>query len=1328
MLRNFADFGQGLVRIVRKRFGLLLLILLLLVITAGMIKPGFYFLGWDNFSSYFNPSSNIFNTLFATWREYRGLGVPSDAEVNDIFRQIFCLFGSFFVPQELVDQLYIVFMLWGGVLGMYALGRKVSGKLFQSANKQELFGFLAAFFYLFNLSTLAVFYFPMIMYNTRFFMLPTTTFVLLSLLDRPQISIRTYVFYLIVLFIGFGSYMVPTVFIVMMLFLLMFLFFRKTKWLVITLVFYVLLSMYWLLPFANYTKQKAEIVPQAPIFIDINEAMLNKPKSYYSFERQAKLRPNFFDSKFSNLETGLSQPFHELAAQSEKGIVRGILWIFPILYLSGIAYVFLFKRERILMWFSTSTLIFLTLSMKEYSPAGFLYSFISDHIPFADTVFRFGDTKFHAMIAFGGAVISAFLLVSILSAMMKRVRFRIAVYLAVGVFIFLHLFVYKSYFTGNFIGFFMYNKIPSAYFEMAKIINQDPEAIRVIHLPLDSHSYWKPYRWGYFGSSFLNFMLNKPLFDRSFEPASMENADLHEKIVDILRRASFVSDDSMFQEQALDLYNLLRSLSIKYIIDDQTISTNIDTRNVAYWGTINPIDSHRLLAYLEKMGYLKLVEEYKVSPQDYVEDYAKLYPYNKNQSITGSSYNIQLYELSDIAPRIQVLSEVNKVHSFQTPLSPAIRKSLDHYIQKEEDDSNSLIFPFAMTQSKKQTEDNQIKLSLPIKLNSGNYVFESKRNIDASSSQMVNVYIQKMDKLVRVYFEYLVFPVIEGISSQKTKAYTVINLNTKGDDYMYLKVGDSVLPIESISEEEMQFIGSVLIHDNSIPVSLLYPQNTYNVGGNLVQLEPNPRCLNDALENATSDITGDNGVLNISGQNVSNCLTTDVKIEENQTSFAQLEFETMGTSESLLEEKEIDTGKPRLVQYVNGLKNPLIMEICIKISDSVVCENKTSLFPIKEEKKKYMVPIVGDLKQIDKFLITFTVRSSQRQKYETNTTNIFLKTFISGKPENFIPMLPEEYKDEYKLEDDTDLNLIMPIAKSDYSQFIDLKDDGALFRHDEECDKQGKTQAIKKNSNGILSLVVGCRNFVQKNISFSSNNYYLWLTKYKHLSGAMPAFIIMSKLDEYYFSKFLPDDVGADDYFSTPLQRPELFLTNEQRLTEAIDNAPLYTIGGYLEPRFGMQDSGNKELIIQHHSQNEGFIELNNVSLIELPNNWSDSRIRPRDYQATKFETQAKLVSYKRILPSLWQVKTNAEKEGDYLVLFNEQYDSQWVALNGKTLLHARCDGYVNCFKIKLSKGLSTVYFFYKPETLSFIGFIITSLAIIVGLFKTKFRDEKLRE
>lgn len=1260
-------------------------------------------MGWDNFSSYLNLKSSIFNTIFATWREHRGLGVPSDAEVNDVPRQLFSLLLSFFFPKQIVDQIYFALMLWGGVIGMYFLGRHVSLHLKQGGREQELFGFLAAFFYLFNLSTLAVFYFPMIMYVTRFFMLPTLTLILFYFIHNIRISKQKYFLFLIMLFVGFGSFMVPTIFIVMMVAIgLLFLFMDKRKRVAMVIIMFLGLGTYWIFAFANYTIQKASIVPSAPTFIRINESELNKPKAYFSFEQQAKMRPSFFDSQFTNVTTNASQPFHELANSDKKGLTRWLLWIFPLTYLLGIIYIFLFKRNRLLMWFASVTFTFLMLSMKEYSPLGFLYAFISDHVPFAHTVFRFGDTKFHALIAFGGSIVAAAFLTSVIKNYVVK---KTMIILFLSALILSQLFIYKSYFTGNLIGFFMYNKLPPAYFDMANIINEDPEAIRVIHLPIDNFGYWKPYTWGYFGSAFFHFMLNKPLFDRAFEPASIENANIHKQLIDMFNVSAAGASDQYLDEQSLNLYQLLRSLSIKYVVDDGTISTNVDARAIAYWGKISSVNSHLVLSHLEKKGYLKLVKQYSISPQDYAKDYAKLYPYNKVLPPTDyRSQNIYLYEVVNTASRLQFLSELDKVHTDYNfpPLG-------QHYIQAKEFDNQSLIFPFASDPGKIKIENSQIKISLPSSLRSGDYIMESNNDLDSFPTNIVNVSSQQNNGSVKINLEYLIAPIIEGSFQQNRKIVDSVDLTTNHNNYSFIKVGNDVL---SVGDS-----GPLVIRGQSIPISLLYPEDTYNVSNHIIQLEPNPQCLGDALENPLSQITSDNGILNISGQNVSNCLTTEIPVtllnNNVPISFAQLEFETSAINEKLPQEKYKDTGKPKLDQYVNELENPLIMHVCVKTSESSVCMNKDNLFRLTKDVKKFMVPIVGNLTGIDKFLVTFTVRSSQRQKYETKTTNILFKTFVSSEVKEFSPMKLANYSNTFTIKQNTNIYLKAPLAKSGYSQPLNLQDDGLLLGHDPLCDQPGKYQAIKKAGSGLLSYVVGCKNILNKNTSFSSGNFYLWSVSLKHLSGTIPTFILMDKLNTYTYESLLPPDIDADNYFSPLLQKPEAAVLFGKPVFQEIDESPLYSVAGFLKPKFGLQDNANKELIIEQYAANAGLVQLNNISLVELPNYWANYVIRPANYATEKFDSPNQLVSYKKLLPSVWKIKTKGS--GETMLLFNEQYDKQWVVVGAQTLLHARCDGYVNCYKIKLPGGDSQFYLFYIPEALNALGLVITIATILLG-------------
>lgn len=104
---------------------LILLLGLLLLISLVSLRPGLYLAGWDNFSVSLNPGINISRTWLATWREYRGLGVSSDSEVVDIFRQFFFLALSLILKKPLLEQIYLLLCLNVGVIAFYFLAKKV---------------------------------------------------------------------------------------------------------------------------------------------------------------------------------------------------------------------------------------------------------------------------------------------------------------------------------------------------------------------------------------------------------------------------------------------------------------------------------------------------------------------------------------------------------------------------------------------------------------------------------------------------------------------------------------------------------------------------------------------------------------------------------------------------------------------------------------------------------------------------------------------------------------------------------------------------------------------------------------------------------------------------------------------------------------------------------------------------------------------------------------------------------------------------------------------------------------------------------------------------
>ena len=208
-----------------------------------------------------------------------------------------------------------------------------------------------------------------------------------------------------------------------------------------------------------------------------------------------------------------------------------MLFLFPLLYATGSFLLFVQgKKARHAFWIPAWIVVFIFLSMKEFSPLGFIYLWLKDHVPFFDIVFRISDTKFHAYVSLAGSIAAAYAMMVLFSFFRQKKMqvFLVAALLLVGLG---YAWPFRMYISGDLIGSLALNKIPNAYFDIARVINETPGEGRVLHLPMDSwHSYWRSFSWGYVGSSFFHYLINKPYIDKTFEPASMENAYLHEEI------------------------------------------------------------------------------------------------------------------------------------------------------------------------------------------------------------------------------------------------------------------------------------------------------------------------------------------------------------------------------------------------------------------------------------------------------------------------------------------------------------------------------------------------------------------------------------------------------------------------------------------------------------------------------------------------------------------------------------------------------------------------------------------------------------------------------
>lgn len=1277
--------------------GLLFLLILIAIISFVSIKPQFYTVGWDNYSSYLDIPLNIIRTFFATWRDYRGLGVPSDSESTDLFRQLFYLLASPIVPQTILDQLYMTLSFSLGAVTAYVFFYILFGKYWKSKKIADMGAFIGSFFYIFNLNTLAAFYFPMVMYINRFFSIPLLFLSLFILATFKHISTKLYLFIIFSFLITSGTYLTATIFITMILALILFgicLEFKKRFFM--GLIFYVLIQTFWLLPFTNYTLSKASIIRLAPTFIEANETQLNKPASFYDLKKQLILYPNFFDTTFTNLKTLEKTNFHQLAAEYNKLPTMVVLFIFPALYLLG-SIIIIFKRKNYQssLWVPLIIFIFLFLSLKEFSPLGFLYSFLDSSIPYFSVLFRFGDTKFHAFIAFAGSFSAAFALVSIVNVwnLIKKSSLLIIILPT--------LFVFRYYLEGSLIGSFMYNKIPQAYFEIVNTINSDQEPSRVLHLPMDSTAYWKSYSWGAFGSSFLNFMLSRPLIDKTFEPASMENAYLDQQIEGLLAHTQFLKTTEQKKEKAKLFAALLKKTNIKYLIIDGTVESTIDRRNMVLWGKFKTADTQKMASYLVEYGLARKLKEYNVQQK-------------KIQLLV-------LLVLNSTLPRIGFVKEAISIDPSAKNLFGLFLDSSITTMQNPKDLGYS-IFPFQRQNISLTNSDNKFNLhfeKLPHLASWGTVTLPKVSNI--SSDRIINyidVYAQKGEENIRLSFYLRKLPEIDNtlylqklteldipLSVIANDSYAA-NLGSYFSDWsklnfqdigpLRIRLGNTVIPVPAKIALTEQYITTVIVQGDEVPVNVLALNKRIYANPKDFSATENPNCFSDRLEDAKYVIEKDPSFTIIS-QNQSTCFYYDLKpFLDVSTAHAELWFQVKGES------ADLDSSyQPR--QTALSAPKPNIMRLCVKEPHIDDCYNNHQLVRVNGQ-QIFALPLEKPLDGTSDMSILLSLKNTgyQKQKIEINNMAVDQYVNLSSTVISFDPN--QEVKLPLDLLANQPLAVSIPKAFGN-SAFTFQPDKEGLYVSNKPCEKDGY-RTFRTINNIFLSYVENCYNQMFQPSSFSSDRFYLWEVEYNLLSGKFPRFVLGDGFYSY-LSQYLSIDQGYPD-----IQGFKTF-KNPDKLSDL----KYQTAFVYSYPRNDLDDQKEKEFTLHQDSENEGVMAIRSFVFQPLPTQWERLFLNIGNTKKTFLTTK----DYKseQIIPSLRKVSVKLPKKGDYLLIFREGFDKQWKLIKNpwEMIDSLKCDGFANCFVINKKENNTsgeTFYLFYTPEILNGFGWILTIGSILV--------------
>lgn len=1308
----------------KNRPGLVVLIVILSVITVVNIKPDFYLMGWDNYSSYFNLKTNLFRTFFSTWREYRGLGVPSDAEVTDIFRQLFFLILSPFFKVNLLDQIFSLFSFNLGVLLIYGLSKRIFKETFNNESKLDLLGLYAGIFYIFNLNTLATFYFPMIMYINRFYTIPLLIYIYTDLI-KTKPSWKKICLCSILIIFSSGTYMTATIFITVLVSLGIFLLIQSQnlKKTFIFLLFFLVLNSFWLFPFINYTINKSGIVYQAPTFIDANEIQLNKPASFYSLGKQLILYPNFFDTTVSSFNNSLNQGIFPASSLFNKFPYRYILFIFPLFYLGGSLLILKnFKKNKKLLWIPIIIFLFLFLSLKAFSPIGFIYVFLEKAIPFFGSLFRFGDTKFHYFIAFTGSLSAGFITAKVLEKLNKK-----NLIFFVFTLLFFFIFIFNSYFNGHFFGFFDLNKLPDAYFEVAKIINSDQEDFRVLHLPFNQDRYWRSYSWGYLGSAFFHFLINKPLLEKTFEPASQENVELNQEIFEKIAK----QDES--------LYFLLKKTGVKYIIFDETVSPQMTTKGVGAWGTYNYFGSQQALTKLESEGLISKISVHNFNIIDHLDTYEKVFPLTQedlNLIKKTPDYKIILYVLKDPDPKFRLLSN----YSFTDPYIKEINNNPDKDTLQN-DSANFQTLPFKRKDLKFTMSNNRIEAVVDnFTFKDGiNYEIKSSNNKVNNPQTTVEVYSRVDEESLYLDFYSSPLPklifedgtvdsrsLIKEIVVPLKKISAFLEISGNLDSYLSnwskalpykeisklrLKIGDNIIPLPTVINDNEIYVGSLVLNQSSVKIELLAEGSLTSVDLQRMKLTEKANCFSDKLNDYNSIVDYSNNHLNLESQNGSTCFTLPIKdYLDQKANYLEINLDYQSQSQDLDKQylKDSMTSKPDLQSVVKNFDKPNYLSICIKDANVNDCFNTHQILALQST-SSITIPTDREINAYDP-LVFFALKNTGYQNQSLTIKNMSVKSFkVLSEADLDIDIVEKSL--DFTVSKPQKLKISFNLPLNYYSFYQDEKDGFSMSNG--LCGGINSYRTFRLTDR-LVSYFNGCDNNFFQTLDFDSNNSYIWLVDYNLASGKFPRFNLGDDFNKYT-NQILSLNQGYPDIKGfKAFQNPEFF-ASRQKILNKINGLELTNTNVILSSNSDISDQKKKNFMITHDSENEAFAVYDNFNVIQIPNLWNTLSIEPKG-NSYSMESPGD-IEYRRILPSLWKINMSESFHGKIL-FFNEGYDKQWGIYNNlfnlligkKSGDHYKCDNYASCFKIDSDRR--QFYVFYDPERLNFLGWVLTFLVI----------------
>lgn len=586
-----------ILKILSKFFFPTLIILLIGFLAWKNYIPGTYLSGWDTLHPEFNLSLYFKRALFGTWMEHQGVGaVASQAHIAELPRLLIVYALDLFLPQNLVRYSFFFLCLALGGLGLYFLAKYfLDLKKLKYAKEAS---FLAAVFYILNLTTVQQFYVPLEMFAVHFALLPWLFYLGSKYFEDGKRNILMW-FAIVSIFSGSMSH-TPTLYYVYFVALCLYIFVSfllkigkvSLKRGILLVLVSLFLNLYWILPNLYFVAKHSKEVTSSKINTIFSDEAFLQGQSFGDL-KNLSLQKNFLFNwrEFNSDKNSFVDLMDEWQAHLETRNVETLGYIMFGFAIFGII-ISILRKSKYTFAFIPLLLISVFFWINENGVFAEAFRHLRE-VGILREALRFPFTKFSILLT---VTLSVFLAFS--SQLILQVLGKIKLsYLFVAGFLLANIYFMLPAFQGNLISPSMKVRVPQEYFQMFKWFEGQDANARVAKFPLQTFWNWGFYSWGYQGGGFTWFGIPQPTLDREFDRWNASNESFYNEAAFAL----YANDSEAFKK-------VVEKYSVSYLLLDESIINAGGSADSLFLPQIKKILVENYFKESAKFGFLTIYE------------------------------------------------------------------------------------------------------------------------------------------------------------------------------------------------------------------------------------------------------------------------------------------------------------------------------------------------------------------------------------------------------------------------------------------------------------------------------------------------------------------------------------------------------------------------------------------------------------------------------------------------------------------------------------------------------------------------------------------------